>query len=43
MLPDKQQQAYNNFYKTALENGIFDPKTTRLLQLAASMAIGCYP
>jgi len=43
MLPDKQQQAYNNFYKTALDNGIFDAKTTRLLQLAASMAIGCYP
>ena len=43
MLPDKQQQAYNNFYNTAMENGIFDAKTTRLLQLAASMAIGCYP
>jgi alkylhydroperoxidase/carboxymuconolactone decarboxylase family protein YurZ len=43
MLPDKQQKAYNNFYNTALENGIFDPKTKRLLQLAASMSIGCYP
>jgi hypothetical protein len=43
MLPVKQQQAYNNFYNTTLENGIFDAKTTLLLQLAASMAIGCYP
>ncbi len=43
MLPDKQQKAYNDFYQTVLDNGIFDAKTTRLLHLAASMAIGCYP
>jgi hypothetical protein len=43
MLPDKQQKAYNDFYQAALDNGLFDAKTTRLIHLAASMAIGCYP
>jgi hypothetical protein len=43
MLPDKQQKAYNDFYNATLDNGLFDAKTTRLIHLAASMAIGCYP
>ncbi|MBI5586491.1 MAG: carboxymuconolactone decarboxylase family protein [Deltaproteobacteria bacterium] len=43
MLPDKMQKAYNDFYQIVQGNEILDPKTTRLLQLAASMAVGCYP
>ncbi len=43
MLPDKQHKAYNDFYNAALDNGLLDAKTTRLVHLAASMAIGCYP
>ena len=43
MLPEKQQKAYNDFYNATLDNGVFDAKTTRLLHLATSMAIGCYP
>ncbi|WP_243372456.1 carboxymuconolactone decarboxylase family protein [Geotalea sp. SG265] len=43
MLPEKQQKAYVNFYDTARENTILDPKTSYLLHIAAAMAIGCVP
>jgi hypothetical protein len=43
MLPEKQKQAYEAFYATTAKNGILDPKTTVMVQLAASFAIGCYP
>jgi alkylhydroperoxidase/carboxymuconolactone decarboxylase family protein YurZ len=43
LLPDKQQKAYNDFTNAVLDNGSFDAKTTRLVLLAASLAIGCYP
>ena len=43
MLPEKQEQAFNEFYKTARHNTILDPKTTLLIHTAAAMAVGCYP
>jgi alkylhydroperoxidase/carboxymuconolactone decarboxylase family protein YurZ len=43
MLPEKQQQKFNEFYDAARNSGTLDPKTTRLLHLAAAMALGCTP
>ena len=43
MLPENQNETYKAFYGSARENDILDPKTTRLICLAAAMAIGCYP
>ena len=43
MLPEKQKQAYESFAAGVRNNAILDPKTTRLIYLAASMALGCYP
>ena len=43
MLPAKQNQAYRDFYNSARENDTLDSKTTLLICLAVSMAIGCYP
>lgn len=43
MLPKKLNQTYETFYKSTEKNGILDEKTTVMVQLAASFAIGCYP
>jgi len=43
MLPEKQQVKFKEFYDAARNNGILDPKTTLLLNLAAAMALGCTP
>jgi AhpD family alkylhydroperoxidase len=43
MLPEKQQQKFNEFYDAARNSGTLDPKTTLLLHLAAAMALGCTP
>jgi hypothetical protein len=43
MLPDKQNQAYEAFYESTVHNKILDPKTTVMIQLAASFVMGCYP
>jgi alkylhydroperoxidase/carboxymuconolactone decarboxylase family protein YurZ len=43
MLSEEQNQAFQSFATGARENDILDPKTTRLIYLAVSMAIGCYP
>jgi hypothetical protein len=43
MLPEKQNKAYTNFYNSTMDNEILDSKTTLLIQLATSLAIGCYP
>jgi len=43
MLPEKQNQAFQSFSTSAKKNDILDPKTTRLIYLAVSMASGCYP
>jgi hypothetical protein len=43
MLPDKQQKAYTDFYDSTCQNEILDAKTTVLVQMAAAMAVGCYP
>ena len=43
MLPEKQNQAYREFYDAARYNDILEPKTTLMLHMAAAMAIGCYP
>ncbi|MDD5285300.1 MAG: carboxymuconolactone decarboxylase family protein [Desulfuromonadaceae bacterium] len=43
MLPEPQLKAFGNFYDSARHNEILESKTTLLLHLAASMAIGCIP
>jgi len=43
MLPEKQQKSFGEFYDTVRNNEILEPKTTLLLHLAASMAVGCSP
>jgi len=43
MLPEKQKNAYTDFYNSARFNEILEPKTTLMLHMAAAMAIGCYP
>ena len=43
MLPQKQKQTYEAFFASTEANGILDPKTTLMVQLAASFVIGCYP
>ena len=43
MLPEKLLHAYEGFYDATQDNGILDSKTTVIIQLAASFAIGCYP
>ncbi len=43
MLPEKQDEAFNQFYKSARVNDVLDQKTTLLLHLAAAMSVACYP
>ena len=43
MLPEKQESAYEQFYASTANNEILEQKTTVMIQLAASFAIGCYP
>jgi len=43
MLPKRQKQAFEDFYKSARGNEILDPKTTLLIHMASAMALGCYP
>ncbi len=43
MLPEKQEQTYREFYDSARQNDILDPKTTLMLHLGTAMVIGCYP
>jgi hypothetical protein len=40
MLPEKQKNAYTEFYNAARNNAILEPKTTLMLHLASAMAIG---
>ena len=42
MLPN-QKKAFSGFYKSARNNEILGEKTTLLVHLASSMAVGCYP
>jgi sigma-B regulation protein RsbU (phosphoserine phosphatase) len=43
MAPEKQMKAFNEFYNTARNNKILEPKTTLLIHMATAMAVGCYP
>ncbi len=43
MIPDEMGRKYEEFSNAVLHNGIIDPKTTTMLYLASSMAVGCYP
>lgn len=43
MLSDKLEKKYTEFYEATVENGTIDARTTVMIQLAASFAIGCYP
>ena len=43
VLPEKQDRAFGEFYKSARYNKILDQKTTLLIHLATAMAATCYP
>ena len=43
MLPEKQEETFNQFYKSARFNDVLDQKTTILLHLATAMSVACYP
>ncbi len=43
MLPEKQDETFNQFYKSARFNDVLDQKTTLLLHLATAMSVACYP
>lgn len=43
MLPKNQKARFSDFYNSASQNEVFDPKTTLMLHLAAAMALGCVP
>lgn len=43
MLPEKQDYAFGEFYKSARYNKILDQKTTLLIHLATAMSTACYP
>ena len=40
---DNQERAFWDFYNTARHNNVLDDKTSLMIHLAASMAVGCYP
>jgi len=41
MLPDKQKKAFANFFESTRNNEVLDEKATRMIQVAAALAIGC--
>jgi len=43
VLPEKQDKAFGEFYKSARYNKILDKKTTLLIHLATAMSAACYP
>jgi hypothetical protein len=43
MLPEPQNESFNQFYTAARFNDVLDAKTTLLLHLATAMSVACYP
>lgn len=43
MLPERQDKAFADFYKSARFNEVLDQKTTLLIHLATAMSAACYP
>jgi hypothetical protein len=43
MLSAELNKVYNDFHDAAFDNPVLDPKTSFMVKMAASMAIGCYP
>ena len=43
MLPKKHRDAFDGFCDVAYDGEILGSKTTVILKLATSMALGCYP
>jgi len=43
MLPENLNRAYTDFFEATADNTVLSKKTTVMVQLAASFALGCYP
>jgi hypothetical protein len=43
MIPDRYEKIFNEFYDAVRSNDVLDTKTTLLLHLGTSMAVGCGP
>lgn len=43
MLASKQKRAFVDFYNSARNNEILEPKVTLMIHLASAMALSCYP
>jgi hypothetical protein len=41
MLSEKQNKAFSDYYDSACNNDVLDPKTTLMILVASSMAVGC--
>ena len=41
MSSEKLDKAFNEFHESVQNNGILEPKTTRMLFIATAMALGC--
>lgn len=43
MIPEELNKAFQSFSVSVRQNDVLDSKTTSLIYLAVSMAVGCYP
>ncbi len=43
MMGKDPKKAFVDFYDSARNNNILEPKTTLMIHLASAMALGCYP
>lgn len=43
MLNPEQMKKFREFYDGVRENGVLDGKTSTMIALAATMAVGCSP
>ena len=43
MIPENVNKSFAEFRDAVVNNGILDQKTTFMIQMAAAMAVGCYP
>jgi hypothetical protein len=43
MLSSEVDKVYTDFHDAAFDNPVLDPKTSFMIKMATSMAIGCYP
>jgi len=43
MLPENLNQRYTDFFEATANNNVISKRATIMIQIAASLALGCYP